>query len=333
MNDTKPITKIIAYYRLSKTKKGKNYYETIRDAYGLEDQRREVARLAAQYGAKIIGEFTEVVSGKKLHREQLDKAISMARLHKATIVIGKQDRLARNAAFILNLMESGVEFVCADRPHQSRFETRLRATIDEEEADRISERTKRALKVAKEKGVKLGSARPGAWKGQERGWRQAVKASGAARTKRAKDAYKFLIDYMCELNDKGASLWAIAKNLNELGHMTTAGKPFSDVSVLNVFKLFGRPYKRTMSRKVICIQCGREFKPAGEEQLCLGTECIADMKWRSVVEVVQGMLERGKTRGDIALALNHLGFKNARGKPFSPLNLEYVIGLLRPASA
>ena len=56
---------------------------------------------------------------------QLNKAISMARLHKATIVIGKQDRLARNAAFILNLMESGVEFVCADRPHQSRFETRL----------------------------------------------------------------------------------------------------------------------------------------------------------------------------------------------------------------
>jgi DNA invertase Pin-like site-specific DNA recombinase len=86
MNDTKPITKIIAYYRLSRTKKGKNTYETIRDAYGLEDQRQEVARLAAQYGAKIIGEFTEVVSGKKLHREQLNKAISMARLHKATIV-------------------------------------------------------------------------------------------------------------------------------------------------------------------------------------------------------------------------------------------------------
>ena len=53
------ITKIVAYYRLSKPKKGKTKNETIRDAYGLEDQRREVARIAAEYDAQIIGEFVE----------------------------------------------------------------------------------------------------------------------------------------------------------------------------------------------------------------------------------------------------------------------------------
>ena len=46
------ITKIVAYYRLSKPKKGKTKNETIRDAYGLEDQRREVARIAAEYDAQ-----------------------------------------------------------------------------------------------------------------------------------------------------------------------------------------------------------------------------------------------------------------------------------------
>ena len=143
---TKIITKIVAYYRLSKPKKGKNKTETIRDAYGLEDQRREVARLAEQYGAKIIAEFTEIVTGtkrkgKKPHREELDKAIATCRMHRAVLVIGKQDRLARNVAFIANLMEAGVEFICADRPHQSKVETHFRALIDEEEADRISERT------------------------------------------------------------------------------------------------------------------------------------------------------------------------------------------------
>ena len=189
MKVTQPITKIIAYYRLSKPKKGKNKDETIRDAYGLEDQRREVARFAAEHGAKIIGEFVEIVTGtkKKPHREELEKAISMARLHNATIVIGKQDRLARNLHFITGLMESNVHFVCADRPHQSKLETRFRAMIDEEETDRISERTKRAFQIAKAKGVKFGSARAGAWEGREhlRGFKKATKASALARTQRA----------------------------------------------------------------------------------------------------------------------------------------------------
>jgi len=110
-------------------------------------------------------------------------------MHKAVLVIGKQDRLARNVAFVSNLMEAGIEFMCADRPQQRKLETHFRAIIDEEEADRISERTKRAMAVAKEKGVKLGSARPGHWKGREhrRGYKQANAASSLARTERAKE--------------------------------------------------------------------------------------------------------------------------------------------------
>ncbi len=109
----KNVTKIVAYYRLSKPKKGKNKAETIRDAYGLEDQRREVARIAEEYGAIIIAEFQEIVTGtkKKPHREELEKAIAACRMHKAILVIGKQDRLARSVAFIANLMEAGIDFI------------------------------------------------------------------------------------------------------------------------------------------------------------------------------------------------------------------------------
>lgn len=262
-------TKIVAYYRLSKPKKGKNNEETIRDAYGLEDQRREVAKIAAEYGAKIIGEFQEIVTGRKrkLHREQLKKAISMARMHKAVLVIGKQDRLARNVAFIANLMEAGVDFICADRPHQSKMETHFRAVMDEEEGDRISDRTKRAMRIAKEKGILLGSARPGHWAGREnrRGFKQAAVASALARTQRARDAYSFLIDHIVDMNNQGMTLDIIADRLNALGHQTTAGKPFHKAAVYRVFKLFGKEPRPKHKHYQRCSECNTEFTISTEQ--------------------------------------------------------------------
>jgi hypothetical protein len=52
---------------------------------------------------KLIAEVTEVESGKK-DRPELIKALSLCRIHNATLIIAKLDRLARNFAFISNLM-------------------------------------------------------------------------------------------------------------------------------------------------------------------------------------------------------------------------------------
>lgn len=268
---TSVITKIVAYYRLSKPKKGKNKEQTIRDAYGLEDQRREVAKIAEYHGAKIIAEFQEIETGtnKKACREQLQRAIRMCRMHKAILVIGKQDRLARNVAFVANLMEAGVEFMCADRPQQTKTETHFRAMMDEEETNRISARTKAGLAIAKEKGVLLGSARPGHWKGREhlRGFKQAAAASALARTQRAKEAYEYLFeDIIRPLNQDGVPLDVIAERLNELGHVTMAGTPFYKGVVHRVFKLFGqtpRPEERFMGE---CLTCGRRFQVSWKQR-------------------------------------------------------------------
>ena len=258
------IKKIVAYYRLSKPKKGKNKNETIRDAYGLEDQRREVARFAEEHGATIIAEFCEIETGRRADRPELKKALLMAQMHKATLVIGKQDRLGRNVAFVANLAKSGVDFVCVDRPNQSKFEMHIRASVDEDEADRISERTKRGLRVAKEKGVKLGSARPGHWKGREhlrrKALHQATAASSQARTQRTKEAYRHLIDFMADLNAQGVPLDVIAARLNELGHVTTAGQPFHKFIVHHTLKLFGIKPHPARRVAVNCSGCGRELK-------------------------------------------------------------------------
>jgi hypothetical protein len=103
-NIVRPIKKIVAYYRLSEQEPG----GAKGDAYSLEDQQREVAQFAVENDATIIGEFTEFASDTKdvAQRPELGKAIYMARLHCATLVVGRQDRLACNVYIICTLMES-----------------------------------------------------------------------------------------------------------------------------------------------------------------------------------------------------------------------------------
>ena len=51
-------------------------------------------------------------TGKRKDRPELAKALAHCRRAKATLVVAKLDRLARNVAFTSALMESGVDFVC-----------------------------------------------------------------------------------------------------------------------------------------------------------------------------------------------------------------------------
>jgi hypothetical protein len=59
----------------------------------------------------LVQEVLEVESGRRNDRPALATALKLCRKHRATLVIAKLDRLARNVAFISNLMESGGEFV------------------------------------------------------------------------------------------------------------------------------------------------------------------------------------------------------------------------------
>ena len=63
----------------------------------------------------------EVESGKRNDRVALAGALKLCRQQKATLVIAKLDRLARNVHFISGLMESGVEFVAVDMPEANRL--------------------------------------------------------------------------------------------------------------------------------------------------------------------------------------------------------------------
>ena len=143
------IDQFVSYYRVSTDRQG-------RSGLGLDAQREAVQKHLAAHAGKLIGEFCEVESGKRSDRPQLAAAIAAAKKTKATLIIAKLDRLARNVHFISGLMESGVEFVADDNPHANKLMVHLLAAFAEHEREQISQRTKDALAAAKARGIRLG---------------------------------------------------------------------------------------------------------------------------------------------------------------------------------
>src|SRR5262249_26520925 len=147
------IVEVIAYYRVSTKQQGQS-------GLGIEAQEAAVQSHAKQLGAKIKAIYTEVESGKLADRPELARALAHAKRSKATLVVAKLDRLARNVEFLANVMNSGCEFAAADMPAANRFMLHVMAAVAEHEAKAISDRTKAALAAAKARGTLLGSARP-----------------------------------------------------------------------------------------------------------------------------------------------------------------------------
>jgi DNA invertase Pin-like site-specific DNA recombinase len=145
--------KFVAYFRVSTSKQGKS-------GLGLEAQRDAVKAFLNGGNWKIVGEFTEVESGKREdNRPKLAEAFKACRLHRATLVIAKLDRLSRDAHFLLGLEKAGVDFIAVDNPHLTRFTLTIHAAMAEHEREMISARTKAALAAAKKAGKKLGGRR------------------------------------------------------------------------------------------------------------------------------------------------------------------------------
>jgi DNA invertase Pin-like site-specific DNA recombinase len=155
-----PVCRIVAYYRVSTERQG-------RSGLGLEGQRATVREHAQRNGGSILAEYTEVESGRRSNRPQLAAALAHAKRSQAVLVVAKLDRLSRNVAFLAALMESKVEFVCCDYPTANKLTIHILVAVAEHEAELISRRTKDALQAYKARGGKLGSSRPGHWKGRE----------------------------------------------------------------------------------------------------------------------------------------------------------------------
>jgi DNA invertase Pin-like site-specific DNA recombinase len=212
--------KFISYLRVSTARQGAS-------GLGLEAQRAAVTGYLNGGDWKLVQEVVEVESGKRNDRPALADALRLCRKHRATLVIAKLDRLARNVAFISNLMESGVEFLAVDMPQANRFVVHILAAVAEQEAEAISKRTKAALAAAKARGTQLGGRRVSA----ER-WAEIGLEARVARTAEADKWAANVLPAIRSIQAAGAvSLRQIAAGLNEKNVATSRGGEWSAVQV------------------------------------------------------------------------------------------------------
>lgn len=201
----------VAYYRVSTDRQGKS-------GLGLEAQSSAVREYLNGGNWSLVAEVVEVESGKKADRPKLAEALRLCRLHGATLIIAKLDRLARNVAFVSSLMESGVEFVAVDFPQANRLTVHILAAVAEHEAKAISDRTKAALAAAKARGTLLGGFRGVVPTEEHRA------ASVAARKAAAKARADDLGPVIDQLRSEGiTSLNGIARALTERKIPTARG--------------------------------------------------------------------------------------------------------------
>ena len=201
--------KFVAYYRVSTARQGQS-------GLGLEAQQRAVTEYLNGGQWKLIAEITEIESGKRSDRPKLAEALALCRVHGATLIIAKLDRLARNVAFVSALMDAGIDFEAVDFPQANRLTIHIMAAVAEHEAKAISERTKAALAAAKARGVKLGGYRVGA--------KLTADDSKAGRDARTRIATQRATDIAPTIQAAGAkSLGAIAAGLNAKGIPTARG--------------------------------------------------------------------------------------------------------------
>lgn len=217
--------KAIIYTRVSTAEQGKS-------GLGLEAQLKAVTEFCESEHIDVIAHYEEIETGKGQDalevRPQLAKALAHAKKEAAYLVVAKLDRLGRNVAFISGLMESKVPFIVSQLGKDAdSFMLHLYAALSEKERELISTRTKAALQALKERGVKLGNPT---------NLDDARLKSNETNKALADDFADKVLPFVTQLKEKGETLQAIAKRLNDTGMKTRRGGKWHASTVANILK-------------------------------------------------------------------------------------------------
>jgi DNA invertase Pin-like site-specific DNA recombinase len=213
----------VAYFRVSTLKQG-------RTGLGLEAQRTVVDAYLRGRG-ELIAHFTDIESGKKAGRPQLQTAIQFCKQHNAILLIAKLDRLTRNVSFVFTLRDSDIEFVCADMPEANTLTIGVMATMAQYEREIIGDRTRKALAERKKQGIKLGKP--------DNLTDSAITKSRLIRQDNARhhENNRKAGILAHSLRKMGKNWSQIAETLNKHGFVTRRGKTFQAIQVQRVVKL------------------------------------------------------------------------------------------------
>lgn len=211
----------VVYTRVSTADQG-------RSGLGLEAQERDIGIFLDTFSEvpfEVIGRFQDVQSGGDDGRPELDKALRMVKETGAELLVAKLDRLSRKVSFVATLMDDPkVKLRVAQMPYADKFQLHIYAALAEQERTFISERTKAALRAAKERGVKLGGIRPG---GQKRN--DALQAQANAQAEK-------LMKVIRPMVEAEQSLSQIARTLDEMNIATSRGGKWTAKQVSRVIE-------------------------------------------------------------------------------------------------
>ena len=216
----------VAYLRVSTQKQGFS-------GLGLEAQKEIIQNFL--YDKNPIAEYIEVESGRKTDkgRPKLKEALEVCRKTGAKLIVAKLDRLARNVAFLSQLLESDVDIIFCDFPQANKMVLHILAAISQYEAELVATRTKQALAAKKARGAVLGNPDhlldnldSAIAKSVETNKR---KAEENPNNKRAAAMLKVLAK-------EGKTLQEMADYLNEQGFTTSKGYKFTRSAVLVLLK-------------------------------------------------------------------------------------------------
>ncbi|MEI6556861.1 MAG: recombinase family protein, partial [Rhodospirillaceae bacterium] len=211
--------KFVAYYRTSTSKQSLSF-----------DAQKEAVNAYIRDG-ELIAEFTEVETGKNNDRPKLKEAIALSKKTKSILIIAKLDRLSRNLAFIANILDGNIDFVCADMPNANKMMLQMMAVIAEFEAKQISERTIAALQAAKARGILLGN---------RTNWKEAQALGQEMNIKLATEHADKIIPIIRDLSRRDAgSLHRIADELNARNIPTRRNAVWTGTAVRHIIRRAG----------------------------------------------------------------------------------------------
>ena len=207
--------------------------------------------------------YTEVESGRKSDRAELQKALAYCKENDATLIVAKLDRLSRDLEFIGWLQNTDIDFVCCDMPSATRETIGFMGVMARWEREQIAKRTKEALAEKKLSGVKLGANNPKVAEGlkkwraeraeirkekrekllKDRAEKKANKKKKIKKIKKIKTgpsareiADSKVIPVIQFLRDSGKGYKAIARELDKAGTPTRQGGNWTHVAVIRIMK-------------------------------------------------------------------------------------------------
>ena len=218
----------VAYLRVSTQKQGYS-------GLGIDAQKEIIQNYLSD---KIpIAEYIEIESGRKTDRgrPKLKEALDLCRKTGAKLIVAKLDRLARNVAFLSQLLESDVDIIFCDFPAATKMVLHIIAAISQYEAELVATRTKQALAAKKAQGYTLGNPEHLMDKLDE-----AVAKSVETNKRKAEENpnNKRAAAMLKVLAKEGRTLQEMADYLNEQGFTTSKGYRFSRSSVYVLLKRY-----------------------------------------------------------------------------------------------